>query len=939
MGRKSKLKKENREIKEVEIKTAEIMVNKPDRVLCALIGLILTVTGILLIFNDNYSDYCVFVTAPILLYILLRNYNIKHEFRLSILMTLCTAYVSLYWISLIWAKYRSLAYEEANKYFAALCIFISVFILVREKTQNFKFILRFFCIAISIICFVSIELATTGIGDLILKSPTSRFFEANTRIRGILGNPNILAPIAAIGFLLGLWIYLDSIDRKWKNIGFSCAMFSCVGFLLCFSLGALITFPLAIVGLILIMPKGEKIEAFGIIVFSLIVSAVVSSVVFLALGAQFMFAIFAVTLYITVCIYSKYIYEKLTQLLKRKIKYNKKSILMVTVILLSVSGLFLICALNFSGAYNLKDKDDYFKRAIKPVAGKNTIEVSASPNSSLNINIRTQDIVQTTMREGTVVLDETGEGDMKYDFTVPDGSVIAYIMITAKTGSCMVRDVKVTSLNNSSIKEINLKYKLLPEFIVNRLQGIWANENAIQRFVFYKDGLKLAMMSPILGSGGGSYPFGHHMFADYYYETVHSHNQYIESFFEIGILGLLLFLAMAVYSIYLVIKSKSRDAAFLLSLLIMIFVHSLIEVDFYSVTFKILAFSILAVVAAIYDKSHSIRGLNPKITRAASIGVISGAFILCFMSFAAGASVEQASNTNSLSATTKALENAIKIAPLNNEDFLSSYIMDVIQSDNASDEQKAKALMYANDLQNKDSYSISANFMLMRYYFYKDDYDNAYKYSDKAVKLARSYDEVWNKTLNYQGNILRDIVFNNVQGDSEKLIDSILGLYGTLTETDSALIKKVTLTYDGVSAINLAQSLKLGLNKADSKNTVFDSAVMIDADDNAIHDMLDFETGKNDEIKQDGSTIKLNIASGSIKLMLPEIPADKGSYVMRIYTAEDTNPVLFMNGARENPTYNGALNAFEINIKPQYANRAIEFNKSCVINRIVLVKP
>lgn len=67
-------------------------------------------------------------------------------------------------------------------------------------------------------------------------------------------------------------------------------------------------------------------------------------------------------------------------------------------------------------------------------------------------------------------------------FTVPEDSMVVYFNFTASQ-AVSLDSVSYTGANGSD--SVPLGYKLLPSFIANRLQGLWANQNAIQRLVFF----------------------------------------------------------------------------------------------------------------------------------------------------------------------------------------------------------------------------------------------------------------------------------------------------------------------------------------------------------------------------------------------------------------------------------------------------------------------
>ena len=79
----------------------------------------------------------------------------------------------------------------------------------------------------------------------------------------------------------------------------------------------------------------------------------------------------------------------------------------------------------------------------------------------------------------------------------------------------------------------------LPPVGANRIQGLWANENAIQRFVLFADGLQLFRSSPIYGLGMGAFENGVKSVQSFDYIAKYAHNHYIQTLAETGVIGLI----------------------------------------------------------------------------------------------------------------------------------------------------------------------------------------------------------------------------------------------------------------------------------------------------------------------------------------------------------------------------------------------------------------
>ena len=110
--------------------------------------------------------------------------------------------------------------------------------------------------------------------------------------------------------------------------------------------------------------------------------------------------------------------------------------------------------------------------------------------------------------------------------------------------------------------KVHLDYPLLPDIIANRIQNLFANENLVQRTMFFKDGMELFSKSPIIGRGLGGFENGVYSVQDFYYETKYAHNHYIQVLSDLGIVGFILFMSILVSSVASIIKAKENRVPF-----------------------------------------------------------------------------------------------------------------------------------------------------------------------------------------------------------------------------------------------------------------------------------------------------------------------------------------------------------------------------------------
>ena len=154
---------------------------------------------------------------------------------------------------------------------------------------------------------------------------------------------------------------------------------------------------------------------------------------------------------------------------------------MTTVILVLLAG-FVVAAYHMTGPVRLTAGES-LNRAAYPAPGSYTL--SAVGGEGVQVSIRSQNKHETMMHTHT----ELYSGALnEAQFTVPEDSMVVYFVLTAKQDT---RLEQVLYSGDAGQGSLPLNYLLLPDFISNRLQGLFANQNAIQRTVFFNDGMKV----------------------------------------------------------------------------------------------------------------------------------------------------------------------------------------------------------------------------------------------------------------------------------------------------------------------------------------------------------------------------------------------------------------------------------------------------------------
>ena len=171
---------------------------------------------------------------------------------------------------------------------------------------------------------------------------------------------------------------------------------------------------------------------------------------------------------------------------------------------------FAAAALTLTGPADLAAGES-LRRAEYPGAGEYTLNIQAT--GPVTVTIESQNQQETMMHTSTVLYSGSADGAR---FTVPEDSLVTYFNFRAKEGLTLSEASFTGEAGTTALK---LEYSLLPGFIANRLQGLFANENAIQRTVFFADGMKLFRRSPVLGLGLGAFESASPGVQSFYYET------------------------------------------------------------------------------------------------------------------------------------------------------------------------------------------------------------------------------------------------------------------------------------------------------------------------------------------------------------------------------------------------------------------------------------
>lgn len=417
--------------------------------------------------------------------------------------------------------------------------------------------------------------------------------EVGVRMTSLYKLPNIYAGIAGLGVLVALGLAVSGESKQDKILSRVCLFWNALGFVLAFSMGGTATLAVAFLMILFAIQQERRMPLLVLMVETLVMTLAATFPIFLTSfqtwnGSQPIPLLCALLGAGILCLVDCKLGQPLAEGLKG---YTRGAGIAIAGILVLLT-IFGLAAYHLTGAINL-DEGETLRRAAYPEGGSYSLDIQS--DGDLTVTIESQNELDTFNHTSTVIY----EGDAQNaSFAVPEDSLVVYFNFTA------VEDLTLDSATVSGTDEISLRlgYLLLPGFMANRLQGLWANENAIQRLAFFQDGLTIFQMSPIIGMGAGAFQSLYEEVQQFDYTTAYVHNHYIQLLLETGIIGLALFLALLILCAIALWKNRKTGedgemTAALLACLVFMALHSAVEANFSLGTYRMVAYAIFGLIA------------------------------------------------------------------------------------------------------------------------------------------------------------------------------------------------------------------------------------------------------------------------------------------------------------------------------------------------------
>lgn len=560
--------------------------------------------------------------------------------------------------------------------------------------------------------------------------------EEGVRLLSVFMAPNPFAGCMGIGVLLSLGLAATAETPGARAVHLVCLSVTSLAFMLAFSMGACLTILPAF--LVLLALTGRERRA-GLLLF-------MAETLVVTMLAAFPISLTSMTTWTGVrpipllCTVGGAAALCALELLwgrraAARLSGHGRAVLYVSIGLAAALAAFAAAACLLTTGVTLQPGET-LRRSAYPEPGAYTLSSQAGGPAAVTVESqnRAGAIMHTSDLLYSGPLDQAA-------FTVPEDSLVVYFTFSAEAE---VQLDRVEYRGEGGSGGVPLGYRLLPGFVANRLQGLRANQNAIQRFIFFEDGMKLFRRSPVVGLGLGGFENGLRAVQSFDYGTRYVHNHYIQALVDTGVVGLALFLALLAVSGLAVWRARRTQALSpaLGAALVFMAGHAMVEVVFSYYAYLPIAFGVFAAISLCCANALPVpawaekKGVRPGLLLGTSaLMLVFG--VLLSLNMTAG---RLARNTSELAD----LERAAALDRFEWADYMLSY---VVWSANREVDgaTRQKADEYAARLERLESNSIPIR--LAEYYFKTGRPERGLSMVEQYVGYVSASTDGWQKAF------------------------------------------------------------------------------------------------------------------------------------------------------------------------------------------------
>jgi hypothetical protein len=711
-----------------------------------------------------------------------------------------TAYLVWGGISSFYASSGKFALRELSLLFVFFLVYFSlVMFLPRLSFRSFA---AAGTTTIAVFSLLSIDAASasffSGVFQALLSPFTEvykhyNYFEEGVRIIGIFNMPNVFGGVAALGLLSALHLALTATKPAARRLHLCNIALIALAFLCTFSMGATLCLGIALCAYLILLPGESRLPCFVLLLLTGALTLATMFFVFAYFGQN---GLAAWVPLLGACLAAGLLVglDRVTALPVARLSAKKLAAPLLIGIVLIIGVALVAIAMLLTGPSSLSEGES-LRRSAYLNPGVHTLTVESSAPAQVLIVSQYQ--AEVMMHKETILFDGTPPAT----FTVPAESRVTYFNMSIPGGGELAA---ATWQEGSSavFHSLPLHYTLLPASIANRLQGLRANQNAIQRFVFFRDGLRLFARAPLQGLGLGGFENAIFSVQDYYYETKYAHNHYLHVLAELGVVGFVIYLALLLSAALALVRAyrggtDKGTVAALACCFIFILAHSAIEVVMSTGAFLVYVAVVFAYITRLCDRplGHRDPGKAQKPVLLA-LGIFALAFFVLYGGnlWARNIFANIANNTGNSQQVDgfQMLKNAARLDVFETNDYMLTYVLNAPRSTQPAVRQQAD--VYAARLEGERSNTIQGS--LAEYYFATGKPAKAVEMSRIILNYRLADPELWVAQFEmleaYQHDLTADFT-------REDFIDAVSELYALLTEANATRMEEIFLSEGNLS--------------------------------------------------------------------------------------------------------------------------------------------
>lgn len=709
----------------------------------------------------------------------------------------------MYALAGLYSSFGEYAVKETYKIFASLAL--ALIVLVRFERKHIRGLLWGFaavCAVIALLC-VDVDSARLLFGPFnslmqVCGSDYSYLLEGMifNQLDGIYNDANLTGSLLGLAMLASLYLVHTEEKKPLRFVGSLLLGISAVSFFLAMSRGAILCFGVSLIVYLLLEKKESRAGLFLLMAESAAVTVAVSAVAMTRLEIG---SLLPDLLMVAAGVIIGALDFLVVLPLSRRLAGHGKAMAAAVLTIAVLAGGYLTAGLLVTGPGEINHLG-VFGRRLSLSAGEYSVTVDADGDFTFGAQAMSRkDILMGTTE---VLCSWYGEGEIT--FTVPEGTEQVLLSFYGEPGT------RLNKVLLSDGTEVKLGYPLLPDFLVERMQGGLLKSSAFTaRLQFMKDGLVLFTKSPLYGHGLGSTEGLLTSVQPFYYQTLYIHNHLIQIMDEMGLLGLAAFLTVMLGTAWLLIRKLRRDgdqmAPMLLACLVMMNFHGIMEISFSVRMFQCAAY-FLVVLSVMYAAEP---GKAPeKFIKWGGLAAM--VFVWLYLAvfgalLESHRMVEREAANFSTTDGREFLNTVQKFAHrdvYDNEQYKLTFVGNTATLNDSSYNRDLRE--FAQDLRSSGTYTACSG--LARYYYLpRGEYEELFACSREGIAQESSDKDAWNLQLDfYRTDVLAAMGPENM----DVYVDGVLATQDYLEEYSQGRYEEIELTEENQKFLNAVTSIK-----------------------------------------------------------------------------------------------------------------------------------